>query len=556
MPVLEDRLLSLGAKNSTVYAFEQLVNNCIGINSITSQNRSNNTLPVRRIAELTQELYNKAASLPEAQSVSFKYLDNASKFQYGNFKGGNTYKTFNGDVDSNNKNAKPQHGWIILDRSSSEYCLFTNNDKSLIIAIADFEPTPIIEDFTPLYEKLCQQKYSGSNTGLYADDIRSAYALAVTFRLEVSILLTNKLYQAWLIFMNAYRLVGEFSLLIKKLKGEKAKNIENSYQDGPLEFNLDYKSDPKSFGIYPKQIVGVYEFNGKDSAYNEVQAIIYDLPGGGNSSNPTWSLNEPHMEQLLCYQQPDSISYTSSAGFEAVTARGTQQPFQFYTNANEIRLSFTLAWHIDELRTFAKKDGNHYTLQDVANIAENFTRPWESGESLTPKLCKVILPGISEIGYITQAQIEYSGDMTGDWRSDFAGLISDNTSGSSSNTENNSTNNSSLKYNSVTNYHYTEIKISFELLIVKEIKLFSEQFAKKGNTWSIEADTSSDTDNLKPSRTSTSTSSSNESDGFSIDSLVSNAREVAGTAATVVIAVGGMTDALSQMSSAAVSLIS
>lgn len=551
MPVLEDRLLSLGAKNSTVYAFEQLVNNSIGINSNNSQNRSNNTLPVRRIAELTQELYDKAASLPEAQSVSFKYLTNASKFQYGNFKGGSTYKTFSGDVDSSNKNAKPQQGWIIIDRSSSEYCLFTNNGKSLIIAIADFEPTPIIEDFTPLYEKLCQQKYSGSNTGLHADDIRSAYALAVTFRLDVSNLLTNKLYQAWLIFMNAYRLVGEFSLLIKKLKGEKTKNIENSYQDGPLEFNLDYKTDPKSFGIYPKQIKGFYDETHKDSVYNELQAIIYDLPGGGNSSSPAWSLNEPHMEQLLCYQQPESISYTSSAGFEAVTARGTQQPFQFYTNANEIRLSFTLAWHIDELRTFAKKDGNYYTLQDVANIAENFTRPWESGDSLTPKLCKVILPGISEIGYITQAQIEYSGDMTGDGLTDFSGLLSDITYGSNNNTEEN------FRYNSVTNYHYTEIKISFELLIVKEIKLFSEESAKanKGNTWSIEADIDN-ADNLKPSRASASTSSYSESDEFSIDSLVSTAREVTGTAATVATAVGGMTDALSQMSSAAVSLIS
>lgn len=550
MPVLEDRLLSLGAKNSTVYAFEQLVNNCLGVKNEVTSNKSGNSLPARYVAELDQELYDKAAGLPEAQSVSFKYLDDASKFQYGNFKGGNTYKTFDGEIDQSNKNAKPQQGWIIIDNSSAEYCLFVNNGKSIIIAITDFEPTPIIEDFTPLYEKLCQRKYSGSNTGLHADDIRCAYSLAATFRLDISSLLNNKLYQAWLIYMGAYRLVGEFSLLIKKLTGEKTKNIEKisdlSFEDDSLAFNSEYNSDNNSqlFGIYPRQIEGLYDFHGKDSAYNEVQAIIYDLPSGGNSSDSTWSLEDPHVQQLFCYQQPDSISYTSSAGFEAVTARGTQQPFQFYTNANEIRLSFTLKWHIDELRTFKNESGWYYTLQDVADIAENFTRPWESGDSLTPKLCKVILPGISEIGYITQAQIQYSGDMTGDGLSDFTGLL-----GESTDENGNST---GLKYNAVTNYHYTNIEISFELLVVKDIKLFPLDTAtnKTGNSWTIGGEA------LKAHRAPVVEEESSDDGGFSLSGLVSTVQEVTSTAATVATAVGGMADALVQMSTAAVTLVS
>ena len=547
MPVLEDRLLSLGAKNSTVYAFKQLVNNCIGIKNEVTSNNSGNSLPARYIAELDQELYDKAAGLPEAQSISFKYLDDASKFQYGNFKGGNTYKTFDGEIDQSNKNAKPQQGWVIIDNSSAEYCLFVNNGKSIIIAITDFEPTPIIEDFTPLYEKLCQRKYSGSNSGLHADDIRCAYSLAATFRLDISDLLNNKLYQAWLIYMGAYRIVGEFSLLIKKLTGEKTKNIEKisdlSYEDADLKLNENYNG---VFGVYPLQIGATNEdrkvtFN--DSAYKEVQAIVYDLPSG-NSSNNSWSLEENHIDQLLCYQQPENLSYTSSAGFEAVTARGTQQPFQFYTNANEIRLSFTLRWHIDEARTFKRLDGKSYSLQEIADIAENFTRPWESGSSLTPKLCKVILPGMSEIGYITQAQVQYSGDMTGDFES--AGLIDD--TGRSLNydeSQNNDQNASSY----ITSYHYTQLEITFELLIVKDIKLFKSDDINKTRSWSI------DSANLEAYKREVK-EKEESSGGFSLSGLVSGVIEAANTAATVATAIGGMTDALVQMSTAAVTLVS
>lgn len=541
MPVLEDRLLSLGAKNSTVYAFKQLVNNCIGIKNEVTSNNSGNSLPARYIAELDQELYDKAAGLPEAQSVSFKYLDDASKFQYGNFKGGNTYKTFDGEIDQSNKNAKPQQGWVIIDNSSAEYCLFVNNGKSIIIAITDFEPTPIIEDFTPLYEKLCQRKYSGSNSELHIDDIRCAYSLAATFRLDISDLLNNKLYQAWLIYMGAYRIVGEFSLLIKKLKGEKTKNIEK-ISDLSFEDN-DIKTEHNEYlGIYPLQIGAKKEHEGafNDSAYKEVQAIVYDLPNG-NSSSDAWSLESEHVGQLICYQQPENLSYTSSAGFEAVAARGTQQPFQFYTNANEIRLSFTLRWHIDEARTLKSVTGNSCSLQQIADIAENFTRPWESGSSLTPKLCKVILPGLSEIGYITQAQIQYSGDMAGDLDGDSVGglLHGDGT-----------TVNEDYKEGFITSYHYSQLEIAFELLIVKDIKLYKSSDKTKKPSWSI------DEEELKAYRKKVEEKEKSGSSGFSLDGLVSDVIEATNTAATIATAVCGMTDALAQMSTAAVALVS
>lgn len=96
-------------------------------------------------------------------------------------------------------------------------------------------------------------------------------------------------------------------------------------------------------------------------------------------------------------------------------------------------------------------------MQDIADIAENFTRPWiaesDGGNvnSVKPKVVKVVLPGVSEIGYMTQANITYSGDMTGDMTQG-GGLAS-------------------MSKGVLTNYHYTQIQISFTLVLLKDIKL-------------------------------------------------------------------------------------
>ena len=86
---------------------------------------------------------------------------------------------------------------------------------------------------------------------------------------------------------------------------------------------------------------------------------------------------------LLCYQQPENISYTAAAQFDSPAPRGSQQPFQFYITANAMNLNFTLKWHIDEIRTLMNESGKSYSIQDIAQIAEDFTRPWKRGNSLS-----------------------------------------------------------------------------------------------------------------------------------------------------------------------------
>lgn len=478
MPVLEYKLLSLGAKNSTVSSFKTLVDNKLGLNQGTDE-KSNvgNNLPVVHIAELDKELYDKAYSLPERNTVSLKYLDGSSKHQYGKFKGGNVYKTFEGEIDSSKKNAQEQVGWIVLDRSSEDYVLFTNysNNESIIIALQDFEPTEIVEDFTPLYDRLKQQQFAKDES--YNDDTHISTSLAATFKDDVSILVTEKdpnsrvdlkslihendpnelkdlkakandvLFNLWKIYMAAYMSVGEFSLLIKKL------------------------SDPdnfmsKSYDLFPEQIgfdKDTYKPTANTSSYNDIQAIIYDLPlDGGTDMTDA-------MHSLICYQQPESVSYTSSAQYESVSPRGTQIPMQLYQSANQIDLSFTLKWHIDEVRTLAFGDAlvgaigiykENGSLQKIADTAEDFTRPWDNGNgSLQRKLCKVILPGISEIGYISSVNINYTGSMSGtligEGRGSGVGL-----------------NGNYNEYKSATSdYFYSELEITFNLIVVKDVKL-------------------------------------------------------------------------------------
>ncbi len=452
-------LLSFGANNSTVSAFNELVNNAeAGVQdnlpsnnnttkSASAQSELSSVLPTRHSAELTQELYDKACGLPEAQTVSLKTTNDASSQKYGHFKGGTVYKTFNGEIDTANKNVMEQDGWIAIDNSSGVYCLFTNGTKSYIIAIKDFTPKPLIEDFTPLYNKLSEQKYA--NTEVYTNDINVSPAVATTFKEETSIQINNDDVEVNDL-VQADRPV-QFSTYTKKDYDD-----NKLYQRTVNEKALKQKAH-NYHGIYPKQIGSSVNAAKNDSVYNNIQAVVYDLPDG-SSADKTGIASS--MSQLFCYQQPDSISYTASAGFEAVSPRGTQQPFQFYTGANAMSLSFALRWHIDEVRTFAKATGKEsMSLQEIAEIAENFTRPWYSDsqqESITPKLCKVILPGISEIGYMTQAQISYSGDMSGSYKTG-SGVVS------GSGTD--------VKIGNITDYFYSQLEITFELLMVKDVKL-------------------------------------------------------------------------------------
>lgn len=546
MPVLEYKLLSLGAKNSTVAAFETLVDDSLGLLEDSSDNTHvGSNLPVVHTKELDQELYDKAAGLPEAKTVSFKYLDDTSKHQYGNFKGGNVYKSYDGDIDSSKKNVKEQKGWIILDKSSKDYCLFTNsnNDTTYIIAIKDFEPTPIIEDFTPLYDKLKQRQYAKDES--CSDDTHLTTSLATTFKDDVSKLVkevsprfefpdlninlrdsdwystaNDVLFNLWKIYMAAYMSVGEFSLLIKKL----------SDPDNLLS---------KSYDLFPEQIgfdKDAYKPTENTSSYNDVQAIIYDLPPDMKSLD-----RDNAMNMLMCFQQPESISYTSQASYEAVTPRGTQIPFQLYQNANQMDLSFVLKWHIDEVRSMigVKSSGLGFglkadssSLQEIAEVAENFSRPWDNGSgSLTPKMCKVILPGISEIGYISSVAINYTGSMSGT-------LVDGKGSGvygaSYSGTNNGYEDKKDGYHNITSDYFYSELEITFNLIIIKDVKLLQYN---KSNGYKLDFGKVIDR-------------SSNGLDAFDIAQGIMNG------AADTMAAMGGLADAMKQMSEATANIVS
>lgn len=518
-----DKTLSLGAKNSTVAAFKDLVEfstadtakrlaqDIIGLDTDNIGQGAINKFrsPVRYefIEELDKSLYDKALNLPEANSVNLKRISSTSKHQYGRFIGGNVYKSFNGDLDTTVKDVRGQEGWVTFDNSNSDYCLFSNDEYTVIIAISDFEPIPIVEDFMPLYEKLKSRvRYSDNE---FLNDIHLSLSLAASYGYAVSDFLLEKKYKLWLIYMNAYRTVGEFQLLIHELSldnknlalpsnlnslgSDKSKYDENNTLIETLAVNTSYnptdttdieeddtlytikrytleEENPEKksaesrgktyFGFYPKQIATSKNINGikNSSAYNDIQAVIYDISGsvdeGLSKSN----------NMLICYQQPERVSYTASAQYDSVSPRGSQVPFQFYQCANAMTMSFDLKFHIDEVRTFTD-DGSPYTLQKIAEIADGFTRPWKQVESIRPKLCHVILPGISKIGYITQAQIGFLGDMTGDF-SRGSGVLEEKRV-----TVDGKEEKTLVGSDSVTEYHYTQLEISFELLIVQDVSL-------------------------------------------------------------------------------------
>jgi hypothetical protein len=445
--------LSYKSNNATVSEFDRLVKSKLN-ESNKSKAKSGTSIKNDNSSstELDKNLYNTASSLPEADAVSLDKSSNANK-QYVYFNGRDAYKeTSNGFIKDTSVSVLPQYGWIITRPQTPDTVLFNNEKNTFFVKLVDTIPTPITTEFKPLYDALKKDQYFNDDSIM--NDLNKSSSLATTIRNTTSSYINND--------------SGTVKDIIKSNVVSKIASTGEQTQNGKPWHYINLKGS-----IYPRQIWSSAEKEAIDSersVYNNIQAVIYDLPGYiGNSSNTIHG----SMQQLLCYQQPDSVSYSSTASYEPVSPRGSQQPFQFYQSHNAMELSFTLKWHIDEIRTLAKNSHESYTMQDIAQIAEDFTRPWSTGDSIHPKLCKVILPGISQIGYITSATIQYSGDMSGDYTTN-GGVL---TGGS----------NDSLQERKVYNYFYSQIEVNFSMIIVKDILLWPVTTSSKGMSATISA---------------------------------------------------------------------
>ena len=488
MSILDYNKLCLDAKNETVYAFETLVDQTLGYASsklddinisdafetlvdqtlgyasskLDDINISDAT--VHNVSKFTKELYDKVQTVSEINITELpKSLINSGDYIYAKFIGSNIYKSLDGTIDQLAKMSN-KLGWITLDNLSSEYVFLKNTVGNYIVSLSDIKPESIITDFHALYDKLQETRFAGSDR--FFNDINTALSSVVTYRniiapnianIEQDDIITHtETDQICTLTDFKHYTLGESpspALLQMPISSDDNSTEQSQYK---LD-NYKLKKVPDYFhGVYPKQIStqpleSSLAFN--QNAINEIQAIIYDLPEY-NEKNYS---NGKSYSILYCFQKPESIAYNAAASFDTVSPRGSQQPFQFYASANAIELGFTLDFHIDEVRTLKKANGGHYSLQDIADIAENFTRPWiaesDGGNvnSVKPKVVKVVLPGVSEIGYMTQANITYSGDMTGDMTQG-GGLAS-------------------MSKGVLTNYHYTQLQISFTLVLLKDIKL-------------------------------------------------------------------------------------
>ena len=464
MSILDYNKLCLDAKNETVYAFETLVDQALGYASSKLDAINISDATVHNVSKFTKELYDKVQTVSEINTTELpKSLITSGDFIYAKFIGSNIYKSLDGTIDQLAKMSN-KLGWITLDNLSSEYVFLKNTVGNYIVSLSDIKPESIITDFHALYDKLQETRFAGSDR--FFNDINTALSLATTYRNIIApnianteqddIITHTETDQICTLTDFKHYTLGESpspALLQMPISSD-----DNSTEQSQYKLD-DYKLKkvPDYFhGVYPKQISvqpleSSLAFN--QNAVNEIQAIIYDLPEY-NEKNYS---NGKSYSILYCFQKPESVSYNAAASFDTVSPRGSQQPFQFYASANAIELGFTLDFHIDEVRTLKKANGGHYSLQDIADIAENFTRPWiaesDGGNvnSVKPKVVKVVLPGVSEIGYMTQANITYSGDMTGDMTQG-GGLAS-------------------MSKGVLTNYHYTQLQISFTLVLLKDIKL-------------------------------------------------------------------------------------
>lgn len=464
MSILDYNKLCLDAKNETVHAFETLVDQTLGYASDKLDNINISGATAHIVSKFTKDLYDKVQTVSEINTTELpKSLITGGDYIYAKFIGSNIYKSLDGTIDKLSKMSN-KLGWITLDNLSSDYVFLKNMTGTYIVSLSDIKPEQIITDFQALYDKLQETRFAGSDR--FFNDINTALSLVVTYRNIIApnianteqddIITHTETDQICTLTDFKHYTLGESpspALLQMPIISDDNNTKQQQYK---LD-NYKLKKVPDYFhGVYPKQISvqpleSSLAFN--QNAVNEIQAIIYDLPEY-NEKNYS---NGKSYSILYCFQKPENISYNAAASFDTVSPRGSQQPFQFYASANAIDLSFTLDFHIDEVRTLKKANGGHYSLQDIADIAENFTRPWiaesDGGNinSVKPKVVKVVLPGVSEIGYMTQANITYSGDMTGDMTQG-GGLAS-------------------MSKGVLTNYHYTQLQISFTLVLLKDIKL-------------------------------------------------------------------------------------
>lgn len=435
--------LTLGIKNSKVTEFASLVESHIsGTNVVTTVTEGihNIGLPIQKVSEFSTAVYDTALKLSEAKTVAFNFVNDLSH-QRGTFDGGKLYKDFTGTVDKASSAVKSVSGWFSFNNSSFDFANIKNGTELLNIGLSEtsFKPDLVVKDFTPLYDKLKEVKYNKDFSII--DDTKDLLSRAATNIFKVSLDILSNLF---------------------------SNNSTTQAVDSIYDSNHRFGR-----GVYPAQIK---PDRCKDvvnrSVYNSVQAVIYDLPECNSTKDI--STIDSSIHQLLCFQQPETVSYTASSQYDSVSPRGSQIPLQFYQVANAMSLSFELKWHIDEIRTLRKPDGKTaYTIQEIAQIAEDFTRPWENGNSLTPKVCKVILPGISHIGYITEAQISYSGDMSGDYTTG-SGIFGNN---GISEADNIQTTGSSDTGN-VTHYFYSQLSVTFSMLIIKDVKLIPSDGGK------------------------------------------------------------------------------
>ena len=403
-------------------------------------------------SKLDTELYDKAVALPEAQSVSLYRDENNSSRQYGTFLGGTVFKDFNGTIDASNKSVPQTSGWVTLNSKSDIYAWITSSLNTYIVPLNKVRPEPIVNDFQPLFDKLKDNKCI--NDELVIIDTAIEQSKAATFK-EISSKFIN--FGSEDTTKYAYGSISDLNdekFNYNFVNGTRVSNANNEHSEAKA-YVPGYKYHDV---IYPQQIskrnADVYN----SSVYNNVQAVVYDLSSEitNDGLEKLDSSFDKSKSMLLCYQQPENISYTAAAQFDSPAPRGTQQPFQFYIAANAMSLNFTLRWHIDELRTLMDVENRSYSIQDIAQIAEDFTRPWKKGNSIEPKLCKVILPGVQHIGYITEAQISYSGDMAGSL-STGAGVLKDKEIA-----------------RDITDYFYSQIDVTFSMIIIKDIALKSK----------------------------------------------------------------------------------
>lgn len=516
-----EKQLSLGATNTVVTAFKELVNAGLGLVDAASKSvytaksavtdmkatadSDKSTLDkTTSIANQTADtagelinnfesvkttfdsiLYDNALKLPEANNVSFDFITDITK-NLVEFTGSNVYKSFNGDIDTSFK--KPDGkmiGWLTTD-PASQYALLLCNAEQYVVSLNDVTPIPIIEDFDVLYKQLLKAKFKDPN--FYIDTVKTVTSLVTSFRDYTSDETVNG--QSNKYVTAAKETAKSMSDFANKTDAGKSAELPVDSQEG-FDFDdeeLEWQSEEYKNQEIADSIEAQANEDYLDEVVNHVNAIIYDMP----DSNAHSCRDARNI--IYCYQLPDSISYTSSAQYDNVATRGTQQPFQFYNCANQITLSFELNWHIDELRDNATRSSisTMKTLQSIAKAAEGFTRPWASGNSIKPKICKVILPSLAEIGYITDAQISYSGAITSAEDPYFSGESKEH--GSFTTTEVYKYKNETTKDKVITDFCYSQLKINFTLLIVKDILLSSSKGKSSKDSASKESDKKSAVD--------------------------------------------------------------